>query len=175
MAAEGLLFTQFYTASPVCSPSRSAESGSAGVCTCSLLTVFWCSASRAAILTGRYQTRSGVYPGVFTPANVGGMLQMMSSPFLLSLFYVSPSLPLFLCCLIPSLSLGLPLEEITIAEVLKPEGYSTAIIGKWHLGVGENNTYLPTNQGFDYYMVRMNYTLLLIQNLLFAFHHVTCP
>ena len=33
-------------------------------------------------------------------------------------------------------------------------GYSTAIVGKWHLGVGENNTYLPTNYGFDYYMVR---------------------
>ena len=32
-------------------------------------------------------------------------------------------------------------------------GYSTAIVGKWHLGVGENLTYLPTNYGFDYYMV----------------------
>ena len=28
--------------------------------------------SRAAILTGRYQTRSGVYPGVFNPNSVGG-------------------------------------------------------------------------------------------------------
>lgn len=29
--------------------------------------------SRAALLTGRYQTRSGIYPGVFNPADVGGV------------------------------------------------------------------------------------------------------
>jgi arylsulfatase A len=44
---------------------------------------------------------------------------------------------------------GLPLEEITIAELLKNEGYKTGIIGKWHLG--HNEKYLPSNQGFDYY------------------------
>ena len=46
---------------------------------------------------------------------------------------------------------GLPLEEITIAEVLKTQNYSTAHIGKWHLGVGENYQYMSPNQGFDYY------------------------
>ena len=51
------------------------------------------------------------------------------------------------------LTIGLPLEETTIAEMLKPLGYSTAIVGKWHLGVGENRMYLPMNQGFDYYFV----------------------
>ena len=49
MAAEGLLFKQFYTASPVCSPSR------------------------AALMTGRYQVRSGIYPGVFGAASTGGI------------------------------------------------------------------------------------------------------
>jgi uncharacterized sulfatase len=44
---------------------------------------------------------------------------------------------------------GLPLEEITIAEMLKPSGYRTAIIGKWHLG--HTPEYWPTNHGFDYY------------------------
>ena len=48
LAGEGLLFKQFYTASPVCSPSR------------------------AALMTGRYQTRSGIYPGVFGAPSVGG-------------------------------------------------------------------------------------------------------
>lgn len=49
---------------------------------------------------------------------------------------------------------GLPHNETTIAEVVKSVGYSTAHLGKWHLGVGENYRYLPTTQGFDYYLVR---------------------
>jgi arylsulfatase A len=40
-------------------------------------------------------------------------------------------------------------EQITIAEVLKTEGYKTACFGKWHLGDLDN--YLPQNQGFDEY------------------------
>jgi len=48
--------------------------------------------------------------------------------------------------LAPEFNHQLPLEEITLAEILKPKGYTTASIGKWHLG-GEG--YLPTEQGFD--------------------------
>lgn len=48
---------------------------------------------------------------------------------------------------------GLPLNETTIAETLKTVGYSTAIVGKWHLGVGKDFMYLPTKQGFDQYTV----------------------
>ena len=94
MANEGMVLTQFYSASPVCSPSR------------------------AALLTGRYQTRSGIWPMVFNCGDVG----------------------------------GLPLNETTTAELVKTKGYNTAIVGKWHLGVGENGMYLPTHQGFDYYL-----------------------
>ncbi|XP_075998744.1 arylsulfatase A [Genypterus blacodes] len=94
LAAGGLRFTDFYCTSPVCSPSR------------------------ASLLTGRYQTRSGIYPGVLYPGSIG----------------------------------GLPLNETTIAEVLKPQGYATAAVGKWHLGVGLNGTFLPTKQGFDQYL-----------------------
>ena len=48
MAAEGIRFTQFYSANPVCSPSR------------------------AALLTGRYPTRTGV-PNVLMPADTTGL------------------------------------------------------------------------------------------------------
>jgi arylsulfatase len=42
---------------------------------------------------------------------------------------------------------GISAEEETIAEVLKKKGYSTAIFGKWHLGVQDK--FLPTRHGFD--------------------------
>jgi arylsulfatase A len=44
---------------------------------------------------------------------------------------------------------GLPPEEITLAELLKPRGYATACIGKWHLGFLP--PFHPTQQGFDYF------------------------
>ena len=44
---------------------------------------------------------------------------------------------------------GLHPDEVTIAEVLKAQGYATAAIGKWHLG--DQPPFLPTRQGFDEY------------------------
>lgn len=49
----------------------------------------------------------------------------------------------------PDWTTHLPLEETTIAEVLKKNGYATGAIGKWHLGASEK--YAPEHQGFDYY------------------------
>ncbi len=49
----------------------------------------------------------------------------------------------------PAAAYGLNPNEITIAEVLKPQGYSTICIGKWHLG--DQPVFLPTRQGFDEY------------------------
>lgn len=42
---------------------------------------------------------------------------------------------------------GMQTGEVTIAEMLKTNGYNTAIFGKWHLG--DTPETLPTNQGFD--------------------------
>ncbi|WP_171212847.1 sulfatase-like hydrolase/transferase [Ruegeria sp. HKCCA5426] len=43
---------------------------------------------------------------------------------------------------------GLAAEEVTIAEILKEEGYNTAHVGKWHQGDIEQS--YPHNQGFDW-------------------------
>ena len=42
---------------------------------------------------------------------------------------------------------GMPLEVVTMAEMLKKVGYTTGMFGKWHLGYQE--PFLPANQGFD--------------------------
>jgi len=49
----------------------------------------------------------------------------------------------------PYVGKGLNPAEETIAEILKPLGYATAIYGKWHLG--SEPELLPTRQGFDEY------------------------
>ena len=79
-----------------------------------------CSPSRAALLTGRLPIRSGAY-GMAT----GTAPKVFRD----------------------NAAQGLPPDEITIAEVLKPRGYTTAIVGKWHLG--QLRQFLPMNQGFD--------------------------
>jgi arylsulfatase A len=44
---------------------------------------------------------------------------------------------------------GLPANEVTMAQLLKTNGYTTACIGKWHLG--HLPQFLPRQHGFDYY------------------------
>jgi len=47
----------------------------------------------------------------------------------------------------PDSKQGLNLSEMTLAEMLKANGYRTGIFGKWHLG--DNPKFMPNNQGFD--------------------------
>ncbi len=49
----------------------------------------------------------------------------------------------------PSSKHGISDQEQTLAQVLKPRGYATAIFGKWHLG--HHRKFLPTHHGFDEY------------------------
>src|SRR4029079_15062622 len=80
------------------------------------------SPTRAAILTGKYPARLHVtdwIPG-----------QPPENPRLL----------------VPDWTKHLALEEVSLARALKPAGYATASIGKWHLG-GEE--YFPEKHGFD--------------------------
>ncbi len=52
--------------------------------------------------------------------------------------------------LFPGAAVGLNPAEHTIAELLKHAGYTTACIGKWHLG--DQPEFLPPRRGFDYYL-----------------------
>lgn len=70
------------------------------------------------------------------------------------------------CCLMTGLhtghcwirgNAGLPLRanELTVAKLLKKAGYTTALIGKWHLG-DYGTTGVPNLQGFDYFFGYLN-------------------
>lgn len=50
----------------------------------------------------------------------------------------------------PGQSVGLNPSEVTVAERLKEKGYTTQMVGKWHLG--DQPEFLPTRQGFDHYL-----------------------
>jgi arylsulfatase A len=51
--------------------------------------------------------------------------------------------------LFPGDPIGLHPDEITIADILKGQGYKTKIVGKWHCG--DQEPFLPTKHGFDSY------------------------
>jgi len=99
MAKEGVRFTDYYSACPVCSPTR------------------------ASILTGKYPARMNITDWI--PGR-GDRPEQRLKP--------------------PQIRNELPLEEITIAKMLKDHGYATALIGKWHLG---GKGFEPQKFGFD--------------------------
>jgi arylsulfatase len=52
--------------------------------------------------------------------------------------------------LFPGAKTGLSPDEMTIAEMLKQQNYTTGIFGKWHLG--DATPFMPLQQGFDEYL-----------------------
>ncbi|MEM9282569.1 MAG: sulfatase [Verrucomicrobiota bacterium] len=110
LAQQGLLFRQAYCAAPICS------------------------ASRAALLTGK------------TTAELGFEFVTKPRPG-----YQSVDAPLRA----PPFTLDLALEETTMAEALGEAGYLTAFFGKWHLNqhygryLGWSPTHGPNSQGFQ--------------------------
>ncbi|NND83129.1 MAG: sulfatase [Gammaproteobacteria bacterium] len=121
LAAEGVVFEQSYAGHNTCAPSR------------------------AMLMTGRYPARTGF---AFTPTP-DGMANIVSTiarsmdndlPRADIDAEIEQNKP-------PYEQMGLPGSEITIAEILKLQGYYTAHIGKWHLG--RNQGFAPQDQGFD--------------------------
>ncbi len=53
------------------------------------------------------------------------------------------------CVLFPGQAVGLSQDETTVASILKEQGYSTMLVGKWHCG--DQPEFLPTRHGFDHY------------------------
>lgn len=80
-----------------------------------------CGPSRAGLITGKYQQKFG-----FEENNIPGYMSANGST---------------------GDHMGLPTDEKTIADYLKPLGYHTGILGKWHLGNADK--FHPLNRGFD--------------------------
>lgn len=80
-----------------------------------------CSPTRYSMLTGRYPARSGL-TDYLVGARAGRFLPAQTVD-------------------------RMPLEEVTLAEILRERGYATFFAGKWHLG--PTAEFWPQAQGFD--------------------------
>jgi arylsulfatase A-like enzyme len=103
-----------------------------------------CAPSRAAIMSGRYGTRFG-FEFTPVPPGMGTIIGMIAAqqPGRVRETLPNPNTD----SMLDYDQLGMPSEEITIAELLQGAGYHTAHIGKWHLGRGDGM--MPHEQGFD--------------------------
>jgi arylsulfatase A len=99
-----------------------------------------CSPTRAACMTGKYPARIGITDWIRARFQGGKVPADKKNP---SGYVLNKRANLN----IARNPLWMEHEEETIAELLKPQGYTTCFIGKWHLGTPE---WFPETQGFDY-------------------------
>ena len=123
LAAEGAIFTNAYSGTGTCAPSR------------------------AMLMTGRYPTRTG-FEFTPTPPGMSRIVGMFSEDLREGSGLPQPTGNLDGDeSTVEFVDMGLPNEEVTVAELLKPQGYHNIHIGKWHLGRTEQ--FRPVAQGFD--------------------------
>ena len=118
-----------------------AESGvrfSNGYAACAV-----CSPTRAAVQTGRYPHRTGVTDWIRARFQGGMIPKDKKNPC----WRPKERWRSIGKLAVPPNALWMESEEITIAEMLKPAGYKSCYIGKWHLGA---NTWYPEKQGYDF-------------------------
>ena len=118
LAKDGVLCTNGYSSSAICSPSR------------------------ASLLTGKFPTRFGFEFTPTTSSFMKGIKAFGKKEIVEGIYHKESESDM-----IEIKDMGLPLSELTIAEVLKPQGYHNIHIGKWHLGHSEK--FLPRKHGFD--------------------------
>lgn len=118
LAATGMRFTDGYASCAVCSPTR------------------------AALMTGRSPARLGITDWI----RAEFQLSARQWPNIRDRFGYHRTGRADRELLTPVNELQLPHSEITLAELLKPIGYASAFIGKWHLG---GRGHLPVDQGFN--------------------------
>ena len=118
LAKDGVLCTNGYSSSAVCSPSR------------------------ASLLTGKFPTRFGFEFTPTTSSFMKGIKAFGKKEIVEGIYHKESESDM-----IEIKDMGLPQSELTIAEVLKPQGYHNIHIGKWHLGHSEK--FLPRKHGFD--------------------------
>ena len=99
LASQSMRFTDSYAACPICGPSR------------------------AAIMTGKFPSRTGYVDNFISQMSGTTLERSPDNDFL-------------------------KLKEVTLAEALKAGGYQTGFIGKWHMSAS-NEIRLPTDHGFD--------------------------
>lgn len=88
------------------------------------------SPTRCSIMSGKYPAQLDITDWI--PGYQNGLNQAQLSKYKM---------------ITPPFTLNLPLQEVTIAEALKSNGYRTCFVGKWHCS--EDSAFYPQHQGFD--------------------------